>query len=215
MLNKNVEQVYRDMKQNKEQEILKAAEDLFAEKGFKGATTTLIASRAGVTHAMLHYYYRTKEQIFLKVFDRYVEEMRQALKAIMVPDLYDMNMIAKVTEIVFAFFNEHRGQVTLFLEVARERPDLLETYASELGRLLGTAMSAHRERTERAIREGRIRPISFETLLLDIVSVCASSLLFDPVLDNMLGMDAESKARFLDARRKEAVELIVGRLEVK
>ena len=47
------------MKQNKEQEILKAAEDLFAEKGFKGATTTLIASRAGVTHAMLHYYYRT------------------------------------------------------------------------------------------------------------------------------------------------------------
>ena len=44
------------MKQNKEQEILKAAEDLFAEKGFKGATTTLIASRAGVTHAMLHYY---------------------------------------------------------------------------------------------------------------------------------------------------------------
>ena len=76
-------------------------------------------------------------------------------------------------------------------------------------------MSAHRERTERAIREGRIRPISFETLLLDIVSVCASSLLFDPVLDNMLGMDAESKARFLDARRTEAVELIVGRLEVK
>ena len=40
------------MKQNKEQEILKAAEDLFAEKGFKGATTTLIASRAGVTHAV-------------------------------------------------------------------------------------------------------------------------------------------------------------------
>ena len=29
------------MKQNKEQEILKAAEDLFAEKGFKGATTTV------------------------------------------------------------------------------------------------------------------------------------------------------------------------------
>ena len=76
-------------------------------------------------------------------------------------------------------------------------------------------MSAHRERTDRAIREGRIRPVSFETLLLDIVSVCASSLLFEPVLDNLLGMDPESKSRFLDARRKEAVALIVGRLEVK
>ena len=43
-------------KENKEQDILKAAEMLFAEKGFKGATTTLIAAQAGVTHAMLHYY---------------------------------------------------------------------------------------------------------------------------------------------------------------
>ncbi|MBP9993130.1 MAG: helix-turn-helix transcriptional regulator, partial [Bacteroidales bacterium] len=52
---------------NKETEILKAAEELFAEKGFIGATTTLIASKAGVTHAMLHYYFRTKEHIFIKV----------------------------------------------------------------------------------------------------------------------------------------------------
>lgn len=63
-------------KDNKEQEILIAAEKMFTEKGFKGATTTLIAAEAGVTHAMLHYYYRTKEQIFLKVLDSYMEEMR-------------------------------------------------------------------------------------------------------------------------------------------
>lgn len=36
-------------KDNKEQEILIAAEKMFAEKGFKGATTTLIAAEAGVT----------------------------------------------------------------------------------------------------------------------------------------------------------------------
>lgn len=36
-------------KDNKEQEILLAAEKMFAEKGFKGATTTLIAAEAGVT----------------------------------------------------------------------------------------------------------------------------------------------------------------------
>ena len=48
---------------------MEAAEKLFAEKGFKGATTTLIAAEAGVTHAMLHYYFRTKDQIFLKVLN--------------------------------------------------------------------------------------------------------------------------------------------------
>lgn len=33
-------------------------------KGFDGAKTTSIAHAAGVTHAMLHYYFRTKEQLF-------------------------------------------------------------------------------------------------------------------------------------------------------
>ena len=75
-------------KENKEQDILKAAEMLFAEKGFKGATTTLIAAQAGVTHAMLHYYFRTKDQIFLKVFDTYLEEILQSLKSIMVTDIF-------------------------------------------------------------------------------------------------------------------------------
>ena len=54
---------------NTEGAILEAAGKLFKENGFKGTTTTMIASQAGVTHAMLHYYYRSKEQIFMKVLD--------------------------------------------------------------------------------------------------------------------------------------------------
>ena len=43
----------------KEQAILAAAEQEFLAKGFDGARTTSIAAAAGVTHAMLHYYFRT------------------------------------------------------------------------------------------------------------------------------------------------------------
>ncbi len=53
-------------KKNIEEDIMLAAESVFLEKGYSLATTTAIAERAGVTHAMLHYYYRTKEQIFFK-----------------------------------------------------------------------------------------------------------------------------------------------------
>ena len=54
---------------NKEQEILEAAEREFIAKGFAGARTTSIAEAAGVTHAMLHYYFRTKEQLFERILD--------------------------------------------------------------------------------------------------------------------------------------------------
>ncbi len=199
-------------KDNKEQEILLAAEKLFAEKGFKGATTSLIAAGAGVTHAMLHYYFRTKEQIFLKVCDSYMEEIRSELRPIMEPAVYDVKLIKTVTEICFDFFSSHSGQMSLFLEVAKERPELLEEYVAELGRYMGGAITAHQERTEAAVREGKINDISFSDLLLDIVSVCASPFFFEPVVDNIMKMDAARKKEFLESRKREAVELIANRI---
>lgn len=199
-------------KDNKEQEILLAAEKLFAEKGFKGATTSLIAAEAGVTHAMLHYYFRTKEQIFLKVCDSYMEEVRSELRPIMEPAVYDVKLIKTVTEICFDFFSSHSGQMSLFLEVAKERPELLEEYVAELGRYMGGALTAHQERTESAVREGKINDISFSDLLLDIVSVCAAPFFFEPVVDNIMKMDAARKKEFLESRRREAVELIANRI---
>ncbi len=199
-------------KDNKEQEILLAAEKLFAEKGFKGATTSLIAAEAGVTHAMLHYYFRTKEQIFLKVCDSYMEEVRSELRPIMESAVYDVKLIKTVTEICFDFFSSHSGQMSLFLEVAKERPELLEEYVAELGRYMGGAITAHQERTESAVREGKINDISFSDLLLDIVSVCASPFFFEPVVDNIMKMDAARKKEFLESRKREAVELIANRI---
>ncbi len=199
-------------KDNKEQEILLAAEKLFAEKGFKGATTSLIAAEAGVTHAMLHYYFRTKEQIFLKVCDSYMEEVRSELRPIMEPAVYDVKLIKTVTEICFDFFSSHSGQMSLFLEVAKERPELLKEYVAELGRYMGGAITAHQERTEAAVREGKINDISFSDLLLDIVSVCASPFFFEPVVDNIMKMDAARKKEFLESRKREAVELIANRI---
>lgn len=51
-------------RKNTKQKILEAAEAEFLEKGYNGATTAGIAARAKVTHAMLHYYFQTKENLF-------------------------------------------------------------------------------------------------------------------------------------------------------
>lgn len=47
-----------------EEAILSAAEEVFSELGFVGATTSLIAKRAGIPKANLHYYYPTKESLY-------------------------------------------------------------------------------------------------------------------------------------------------------
>ena len=71
---------------NSEKAIMAAAEQLFLENGYKLTTTTMIARRAGVTHAMLHYYFRTKEHIFMKVLDKYMDELLDSFRPVMGKD---------------------------------------------------------------------------------------------------------------------------------
>jgi TetR/AcrR family transcriptional regulator len=53
-----------------ERALLEAAEAIFAEQGFSGATTAAIARRAGVPKANLHYYFPTKEALYRAVVER-------------------------------------------------------------------------------------------------------------------------------------------------
>lgn len=202
-------------KENKENEILEAAEKLFAEKGFKGATTTLIAAEAGVTHAMLHYYFRTKDQIFLKVLDTYTEEIRQNLKSIMVSEINDTDFMRKVIEISFDFFNEHSGQMSLFFEVCKESPELIKDYVDNLEKHIDPIIRSHQEKVSKAVADGQIKKITFIDLIIDIISVCAITPFLSPLLNNVLELSEEQKKVFLEARKHEAVELIANRLTGK
>lgn len=44
--------------------ILSAAESVFAQSGYKGATMREIAERAGVAQGLIHYHFKTKEDLF-------------------------------------------------------------------------------------------------------------------------------------------------------
>ena len=56
-----------------ERAILNAAETVFAEAGFGGATMQLIADMAGLPKANLHYYFPTKEQLYRSVVQNIFE----------------------------------------------------------------------------------------------------------------------------------------------
>src|ERR1700722_7564701 len=57
-------------REENEHALLEAAEWVFAEQGFKGATTAAIAERAGIPKANLHYYFATKAALYRAVIER-------------------------------------------------------------------------------------------------------------------------------------------------
>src|SRR5262245_35861180 len=65
--------------------ILATAEQVFAAKGFAGASTREIAAKAGVNISSLHYHWESKETLYLAVFqniyDRILELVRSSIPA--------------------------------------------------------------------------------------------------------------------------------------
>jgi AcrR family transcriptional regulator len=63
--------------------ILAAAEEVFASRGFQGASTREIAARAGVNISSLHYHWESKETlyfaVFRNIFDRIVDLLKNTL----------------------------------------------------------------------------------------------------------------------------------------
>lgn len=67
-----------DIRAQNELLILQAAEKVFAEAGYGGATMQLIADLAGLPKANLHYYFPTKEELYRRVVQDIFEIWLQA-----------------------------------------------------------------------------------------------------------------------------------------
>lgn len=67
-----------------EDKLLQAALELFSEKGYLGATTKEIAKRAGVSELTLFRHFKSKENLFTAVLNRYsfLPKLRELLKEI-------------------------------------------------------------------------------------------------------------------------------------
>lgn len=63
-------------------EILDVADELFAEKGFEGTSTNDILERVGIARGTLYYHFKSKEDIMDALIERYSNSMLRASKAI-------------------------------------------------------------------------------------------------------------------------------------
>ncbi|KEO56092.1 TetR/AcrR family transcriptional regulator [Thioclava pacifica] len=100
-----------------EDAILKAAETVFAEAGFGGATMQLIADMAGLPKANLHYYFETKEALYRRVVERIFNIWLEAA------DVFDA--AAGPAEGIGAYIDAK-------MEISRRHPNGSKVWASEV-----------------------------------------------------------------------------------
>ncbi|WP_299475086.1 TetR/AcrR family transcriptional regulator [Cypionkella sp.] len=106
-----------EIRQQNEALILQAAEKVFAEAGFGGATMQLIADVAGLPKANLHYYFATKEELYRKVVQNIFEIWLHAAES--------MDNAPGPVEGIGAYIDAK-------MEISRRHPDGSKVWASEV-----------------------------------------------------------------------------------
>lgn len=104
-------------RQEKEKRILEAAEKVFAEAGFGGATMQLIADVAGLPKANIHYYFSTKEELYRRIVSQIFDDWLEAAQA-----FDDSSGPAEGIG----------GYIDAKMEIARRRPMGSKVWASEV-----------------------------------------------------------------------------------
>jgi AcrR family transcriptional regulator len=108
--------------------ILSAAEEVFAARGFTGASTREIAARAGVNISSLHYHWASKETlyvaVFRDVFDRLVALLREALEPLEHQQQDRRGIIDETMDRLFDFFADHPSVPTLLVRRIVEDTDI-------------------------------------------------------------------------------------------
>jgi AcrR family transcriptional regulator len=190
-----------------EERILEAAHTVFVRDGTAGARMQEIAREAGVNHAMLHYYFRSKDRLAEMVFRRAAGEFFPGVLQRLGADL----PIAEKVALVVAYELEHLtrrpylpGYLLSELTHHPERTEQLVTMAS------GQSVEAVRDSVLGVLQAqlaaeqaaGRMRPISAEQFLVNLIALCVFPFAAQPMVRALLGRDAAGFAAFIAERRE-------------
>ena len=201
-------------KVNKEQLILEAAEQEFFTKGYNGARTTSIAKRAGVTHAMLHYYYRTKEQLFEKILDKNMSH----IAAIMVSAMgnTDLPFIERLKQSIASHFDFVASNPLLphfILNEIISRPERYEMMQNKLDTATTDIFSNTQSEIDLLSQQGEIEWIDAKMLFMSIVSLNIFPFVAYPIAELIMSDTMADREHFLQQRKAENIETIMRRIK--
>lgn len=200
-------------KPNTEELILKAAEREFFSKGYEGARTTAIAAKTGVTHAMLHYYFRTKENLFERVMADKVTVLREILTGFFRDD--DVDLFYRLRLGIDRHFDlvAANPELPMFVlrEAQRDSGILRRMVEAEFGRLPEMLCNLQRQ-IDQGARQGENAPVDALMLIVDIVSLDLFAVMSVPLVTTVLGPDVNVDD-YLKMRKEEIITTIMKRLK--
>jgi TetR/AcrR family transcriptional regulator len=179
--------------------IKEKAKTLFFQKGFLNATTQEIADEAGINRALIHYYFRSREQMLEILLDETLQEKKDRVRKILTSKLpFREKMASYITTVVDYGLTYPYLDNFLISEMARH-PDKVKVFCAK-DRFKSSDLI--REELENEVKKGKIAPISAEHFMVNLISLCNYPLLAKSVIQTIHGLSDTAYRKFLLERKR-------------
>ncbi|MEW6264873.1 MAG: TetR family transcriptional regulator [Thermodesulfobacteriota bacterium] len=194
-----------------EERILAAARDEFAATGFYGARTQAIAEAAGVNKALLHYYFRSKENLYVRVIQTTFKGILTRVGQAWLPP---GDLEIRSERVVDAFMDNYTKHPGFMKIVLREFLDGGQRFRQAIKTIDPEDISGQRLHPLQMIqilsRDLGLDPESALHFFVNVVGMCVVSFVSPLFLETVFGQDLSDFEGFLNRRRRAVKSMVVS-----
>ena len=195
-----------------ENQILDAAEAVFQSKGMDGARMQEIADKAGINKAMLHYYYRSKQQLFEAVFKKAFSLLAPQLDRIINDDSSIEEKIRNFTFNYISFVSNHPSLPNFIIQELNRNPGFAERLRQTEG---FPNINKFKRQLNEEIEKGTIISIKAEQLLINILALNVFPFIAKPLLKTFINIDDAFYKQLIEHRKTEVADFIINSIKPK
>jgi TetR/AcrR family transcriptional regulator len=197
-------------RKNVEQDIINAARIVFQKNGFRDATMRDIANEADINMAMLHYYFRSKDNLFSIIFQEAFRSQYEKIEKIVLNDKLDIFEKIRIIIDEYVTFFDVNPKIPQFIvrEAIRNPERIGEMMKKNINPLVTFKLFS--KQLQECSEKGIIREISAFTLLLNIISLCVFPIVAKPVIGEIMGENIFN----VELRKKGIAEFVINSIRL-
>ncbi|MCK3683164.1 TetR/AcrR family transcriptional regulator [Maribellus sp. YY47] len=199
-------------KDNTEEKILIAAQNVFIEKGMDGARMQAIADEAGINKALLHYYFRTKEKLFNAIFIKVFSQIFPNLMTMVLSDLPLEEKLGAFVETYIDMLQKNPFLPTFILKEMNRNPDFLASVIKGSGVNPQEISNMFKKEME----AGKIKRMDPREVLINIIALSIFPIAAGPLISVMFfENDKTAYNEFIEKRKKTITEFVLDSILLK
>ena len=190
-----------------EQQILEAARRVFIQKGLDGARMQEIADSAGINKALLHYYFRSKEKLFSRIFEQALDGVFDVINESIHENGDVFTFVETFVDHYLTTLKQNPFIPNFIFNEINSHPERIATLRNQIK----LNIPAFEKMVENNIAAQKMIKITPEHLLIDLLGLCVFPFIARPLLEEVFFKTHPAGAENFLYERKQHIILFMKR----